>query len=77
MNFPRPAGRSSGSPKISATTKSGAWKAYDRALTATLQEPADELRRLELERIDTLFGAMYEGLPSMGTAGLEPATSRV
>lgn len=46
--------------RLGYASKSGAWKAYDRALTATLQEPADELRHLELERIDTLFGAMYE-----------------
>jgi hypothetical protein len=49
-------------------SKSGAWKAFDRAMTATLQEPADELRRLECERLDTLFGAMYEIAVTKGSA---------
>lgn len=54
--------------RLGYASKSGAWKAYDRALTATLQEPADEVRRLELERIDTLFGAMYEVAVTKGSA---------
>lgn len=54
--------------RLGYASKSGAWKAYDRALTATLQEPADEVRRLELERIDSLFGAMYEVAVTQGSA---------
>jgi len=46
--------------EIGYDTASGAWKAYQRALKATLQEPAAELRRLECERLDRLFRKMYE-----------------
>ena len=35
--------------------RSGAYAAVMRALKATLQEPADELRKLELERLDKLL----------------------
>lgn len=54
--------------RLGYAQKSGAWKAYDRALTATLQEPADELRHLERERIDALFNAMYEVAVTKGSA---------
>ncbi len=37
-----------------------AFKAVQRALKATLQEPADELRRLELSRLDELFDSLWE-----------------
>ena len=40
--------------------KAGAWKAVQRALKATLAEPAGELRTLELARLDTLWASMYE-----------------
>jgi hypothetical protein len=39
--------------------RSGAAKAVRRALAATVQEPADELRRLEVERLDSLLAAMW------------------
>ena len=54
--------------RLGYANKGGAWKAYDRALTATLQEPADELRRLERERLDALFSAMYEIAMTKGSA---------
>jgi hypothetical protein len=54
--------------RLGYANKSGAWKAYDRALTATLQEPADELRALERERLDALFGSMYEIAVTKGSA---------
>lgn len=38
---------------------SGAYKAVTRALAATLQEPAAELRRLELERCDSMHSALW------------------
>lgn len=39
--------------------RSGAWKAVNAAMNATIQEPADELRRLEVERLDALLLAMW------------------
>jgi hypothetical protein len=39
--------------------RGGAAKAVSRALAATVQEPADELRRLEVERLDALWGALW------------------
>ncbi len=37
----------------------GAYKAVSHALAATLQEPAEELRRLELERCDCMQMALW------------------
>ena len=42
--------------------QSGAWRAVNRALTATLQEPADELRKLEVERLDAMYLAVATGI---------------
>ena len=39
--------------------RSGAYKAVMSALRRTLQEPADEVRRLELERLDALLLALW------------------
>lgn len=39
--------------------RSGAWRAVNTALSATLQEPADELRRMEAERLNDLLLAMW------------------
>ena len=39
--------------------RSGARKIVQRALDKTIQEPADELRRLEVERLDALLVAMW------------------
>ena len=36
-----------------------AWNAVESALKATLQEAADEVRKLELERLDAMFVAAY------------------
>jgi len=38
---------------------SGAYKAVEAALQKTLQQPADELRGLELERLDTLHRTLW------------------
>jgi hypothetical protein len=38
---------------------SGAFKAVSAGLNATLQEPADELRTLELDRLDQLLAAVW------------------
>lgn len=40
-------------------TKMGAWKAVASALKKTLQEPADDVRKLELERLDRLLLAIW------------------
>ncbi len=39
--------------------RGGAAKAVSRALAATIQEPADELRRLEVARLDALWSALW------------------
>lgn len=38
---------------------SGAWRAVKSALKKTLQEPADELRTLEIERLDAMLSAIW------------------
>ena len=38
---------------------SGAFKAYQRAMTRTLQQPADELRDAEIDRLDRLQRAYW------------------
>ena len=38
---------------------SGAWRAVKAGLKKTLQEPADDLRKLELERLDSAAAAIY------------------
>lgn len=39
---------------------SGAYRAVQTALKKTLQEPADEVRKLELSRLDTLLSELWE-----------------
>jgi hypothetical protein len=38
----------------------GAWKAVRSGLKRTLKEPADQVRRLEVDRLDRLLGAIWE-----------------
>ena len=45
--------------RLGYANKGGAHKLVRRALRATLQEPADELRRLETERLDALLRALW------------------
>jgi len=45
--------------KLGYAGPSGAYSAVEAALAKTLQEPADALRKLELERLDTLWLALY------------------
>ncbi len=45
--------------KLGYRSKQAAWQAVHNALKKTLQEPADEVRALELERLDALYKAMY------------------
>lgn len=39
--------------------KSGAKRAFDRAMRATIQQPADEIRFLEVERLDAMQKALW------------------
>lgn len=41
------------------TDRGNAYRAVKTALDATIQEPADELRRLEVERLDALMEALW------------------
>ena len=46
--------------RLGYSNRSGAWHAVRAGLAATLQEPADELRGLELERLDHLHVAIWD-----------------
>lgn len=45
--------------RLGFANASGAWKAVQRALKTTLQEPADDLRQLELQRLDAMHAAIW------------------
>lgn len=45
--------------KLEMGSPQTAWDAVERALKRTLQEPADEVRRLELERLDAMMVTTY------------------
>ena len=45
--------------ELGYTSAGGAHNAVSRALKKTLKEPANEVRILELERLDALLGAMW------------------
>jgi hypothetical protein len=45
--------------KLGYASKSGAFKAVIAALRQTLQEPADAVRQLELERLDAMLHAIW------------------
>lgn len=45
--------------KLGYATRGAAWAAVMRALKRTLQEPADEVRALEVERLDALYLQMF------------------
>jgi hypothetical protein len=49
-------------------TRSGAYKAIKEALRKTIQEPADEVRQLELARLDALLASVW----TQATAAGEP-----
>ena len=56
--------------------RSGAYAAVMRALRATLQEPADELRTLELERLDRLLLGVW-GQAAKGNQGAVDRALRI
>src|SRR5579863_1532843 len=45
--------------RLGYRNRNGAYYAIERALTATVKEPADELRTLELARLDAIWTRMY------------------
>lgn len=59
--------------RLKYRSRSGAHKAVQTALKKTLREPADELRQLELERLD----AMLLGLWPQAQRGNQGAVDRV
>lgn len=46
--------------QLGYSSRSGAHKAVMTALRKTLQEPADEVRKLELERLDALLAELWK-----------------
>lgn len=59
--------------RLNYRSRSGAYKAVQTALKKMLREPADELRQLELERLD----AMLLGLWPQAQRGNQGAVDRV
>ncbi len=59
--------------RLGYSNRSGAWHAVRAGLTATLQEPADALRAMELERLDRLQVAIWD----KATSGNLRAVDRV
>lgn len=57
---------------LELSNRGAAWKCVDRALKATVQEAADDLRSIELERLDELFKAAYQ----KAIGGYMPAIDR-
>lgn len=45
--------------EVGFRSASGVYQRYKATLKATIQEPADELRRLERERLDSLLAAIW------------------
>jgi hypothetical protein len=58
---------------IGYTDRSAAAKPVSRALAATIQEPADELRRLESERLDALLAAVWHDAMAGRRSAVESA----
>lgn len=54
-------------------SKSGAYKAVLTGLQNTLQEPADELRTLEVERLDAMIDAIWDKVESGSEAAIDRA----
>lgn len=50
----------------------GAYKAVEAGLRATLQEPADELRKMERERLDAIFLRLWPQVVTAAAPGQPP-----
>lgn len=48
--------------EVGYASLNGAHTAFQRALKATIQQPADEVRRLEVERLDALLATLWPDL---------------
>lgn len=59
--------------KVGYRSASGAHAAVRKALNKTLQEPADELRRIEVARLDQMLGALWEKVKKGDTRAIEAA----
>lgn len=59
--------------ELGYASPSGAWYAMKRALTRTLQEPADELRRQEAERLDRMLSGLWAEATRGNTAAIQTA----
>ena len=46
--------------ELEYASKSGAYKAVMSAIKKTLQEPADELRKVEAERLDAMLAVLWD-----------------
>lgn len=57
--------------RLGFANKGGAYKAVKRALQRTLQEPADELRALEVDRLDRLQAAIWPKAMRGDTAAVD------
>lgn len=55
---------------------SGAWRAVRAALKKTLQEPSDELRMLEIERLDAMLAAIW-GSVKQGQYGAQDRALKI
>ena len=55
---------------------SGAWRAVKAALKKTLQEPSDELRMLEIERLDAMLAAIW-GSVKQGQYGAQDRALKI
>lgn len=52
---------------------SGAWRAVRSAMKKTLKEPADEMRKLELERLDDMLSAIAPAVKEGNLAAIDRA----
>lgn len=59
--------------KVGYRSASGAHAAVRKALKMTLQEPADELRKLEVARLDQMLSALWEKVKEGDTRAIEAA----
>src|SRR5690242_1094881 len=55
--------------QVGYSDTSGAYRAIQAALKATLQPPADELRRLQYERLERLYAAAHVRAVGAGDDG--------
>jgi len=59
--------------RLGYKTADGAHKAVGTALRKTLQEPADDLRRLEVERLDRMLSAIWPQVVQGNQGGIDRA----